>query len=324
MKTAAWSSRARRSRSRWPFEQNLKWSDGSALTLNDLKATWAWANDPGQTGCVVCSSGWNEINAIDVDPSGLSATLHFRELYAGWLSFLTNVFFQAAWLKGVPPANGPTSMPATAAIAAVPFDGPFKITNASNSEIDYGRNPEWAAGVDLAVGGPSHPAYLDGLKFLTFTTKDGEIDAFKTGAIDLALNLNQADAPALATTDPSIGNTTLEPVWQYEHLDLNNDPSHARGNGLWLPGVRKAIAMAINKVDLLGALFPGQTVQPACSPTPDSVWYRKAETCSPFDITSANALLDSAGLTRGPDGMRTFAGRAVDLELCTMSGIPPA
>jgi ABC-type transport system substrate-binding protein len=304
------------------LRQNLKWSDGSALTLIDFKATWAWANDPGQIGCPVCSSGWNEIDAIDIDSTGLTATLHFKDLYAGWLSFLTNLFFQSAWLKGVPPADGPKSMPATAAIAAVPFDGPFKITNATNTEIDYERNPEWNAGVDLAVGGPSHPAYLDGLKFLTFPTKDGEIDAFKTGAIDLALNLNQADAPAMATTDPSIGTSALEPVWQYEHLDLNNDPSHARGNGLWLPDVRTALAMAIDKADLLGALFPGQAIQPACTPTPDSVWYRKAETCPAFDVAGANALLDSAGLTRGPDGLRTLAGKVVDLELCTLSGNP--
>lgn len=299
---------------------NLKWSDGSALTMNDFKATWAWANDSGQTGCVLCGSGWNEIGSIDVDPDGQTATLHFKELYAGWLSFLTSLFFQAAWLKGIPPTDGPKSMPATAAIASVPFDGPFMITNASDTEVDYVRNPNWSGGVDLAVGGAAHPAYLDGLKLVTFGTKDGEIDAFKSGAIDIALNLSQADEPAVATTDPSVGTSTLEPLWQYEHLDLNNDPTHARSNDLWLPDVRKAISMAIDKVDLLGALFPGQAATPICSPTPDSVWYRKAETCPAFDVAGANALLDSAGLTRGSDGIRRLNGKDIDLELCTMSG----
>jgi peptide/nickel transport system substrate-binding protein len=301
---------------------NLKWSDGSALTMNDFKATWAWAHDPGQTGCVLCGSGWNEIGSIDVDPDGTTATLHFKELYAGWLSFLTSQFFQAAWLKGVPPIDGPKSMPLTAALAGVPYDGPFRITNASDNEIDYARNSNWSAGVDLAAGGAAHPAYLDGLKLVTFGTKDGEINAFKSGAIDLALNLSLADQASLSTTDPSVGASTLAPLWQYEHLDLNNDSTHARGTGLWLPAVRKAIAMAIDKADLLGALFPGQPVQPICSPTPGSIWYLKAETCPAFDVAGANALLDSAGLTRGSDGSRRLTGKAIDLELCTMSGNP--
>ena len=42
------------------------------------------------------------IDNIDVSSDGLTATLHFKELYAGWLGFLTGAFFQADWLKSVP------------------------------------------------------------------------------------------------------------------------------------------------------------------------------------------------------------------------------
>jgi peptide/nickel transport system substrate-binding protein len=302
---------------------NLDWSDGTPLTMNDFKATWAWANDPAQAGCTGCAVGWNEIDRVDVDPTGLSATLHFNELYAGWLSFLAGpVLLESKWLETFKVADGSKSMPLSSAITSVPFDGPFVITNASKTEIDYARNPEWHAGVDLAVGGQAHPAYLDSLKLVYFDTKDGEIDAFKSGAIDLALGLNQGDYSAVQSTDPSVGTAELTPVWQYEHFDLNNDPTHARGSGLWLPAVRKAIAMAVDKPDLIAADFPGQSVPVACSPVPPGLWYRKEETCAPFDVAAANALLDSAGLDKGSDGDRSLGGKEIDLELCTTTGNP--
>ncbi len=34
------------------LKPNLEWSDGQPLTMNDLKYTWQWANDPNQSGCV--------------------------------------------------------------------------------------------------------------------------------------------------------------------------------------------------------------------------------------------------------------------------------
>ena len=89
--------------------------------------------------------------------------------------------------------------------------------------------------------------YLAGLKFELFDSKDGEIAAFKSGAVDLAFDMTQADYATIQGTDPTVGTAELQPAWQYEHLDLNNDPNKARGNGLWMPDVRKAIAMAVNK-----------------------------------------------------------------------------
>ena len=63
----------------------------------------------------------------------------------------------------------------------------------------------------------------------------------------------------MAKVDPSIGKAESAPAWQYEHLDINNDPNHTRGNDLWDPAVRKALAMAVDKTDMISVLFPGQS-----------------------------------------------------------------
>jgi len=300
----------------------LKWSDGKPLTMNDFKATWTWATDKGQSGCSSCTVGWPEIDNVDVSSDGLTGTLHFKELYAGWLGFLTGAFFQADWLKSFPVADSSKSMPNSSAIANVPFNGPFVITNASKTEIDYAPNPNWAGGVDLAVGGQTHAPYLAGLKFQFFDTKDGMIAAFKSGAIDIALDMTQADYSTIQSVDASVGTAELTPSWQYEHLDINNDPDHKRGNGLWDPAIRKAIAMAVNKDDMIAAIFPGQQTVAACSPAPPGLWYRSEVTCPAFDAEGAKTALDAANMKVGASGNREYAGKEVDLELCTTAGNP--
>lgn len=303
------------------LRSGLQWSDGKALTMNDWKATWTWANSKDQSGCTGCAVGWPEVDSVDVASDGLSATLHFKEPYAGWLGFLASAFFQADWLGTINVADSSKSMPNSSAIANVPFNGPFMITNASKTEIDYSPNPNWKGGVDLAVGGQAHAPYLEGLKFQFFDTKDGMIAAFKSGAIDLAFDMTAADYPTIQSTDPTVGVAELQPAWQYEHLDINNDPDHKRGNGLWDPAIRKAIAMAINKDDLIAAVFPGQNLVAACSPSPPGQWYRAEETCPAFDVAGANAALDPL-MPKGADGNRTYSGKVVDLELCTTAGNP--
>ena len=303
------------------LKPGLQWSDGTPLTMNDWKATWTWATDKAQSGCQLCAVGYPDISSIDVSTDGLTATLHFKDLYPGWLALLGNFFFQQKWLSTFSVADASKSMPISSAIASVPFNGPFTITNASKTEIDYAPNPNWKAGVDMAVGGTSHPAYLAGLKFQLFDTKDGEIAAFKSGAIDLAFDMTTADYATVSTTDPTVGTAEIVPAWQYEHLDLNNDPTHARGNGLWLADVRKAISMSINKPDMIAAIFPGANVTPGCSPTPPSLWFAKSETCPSFDVAGANALLDPI-MPVGSDGNRALNGKEVNLELCTTAGNP--
>lgn len=300
------------------LKAGLKWSDGTPLTMNDLKFTWQWANDKNQVGCSLCTQGYPDISAIDVSSDGLTATLHYKDLYSGWLGWLTNAILPEHYASTISVKDAPKKlMEIGPDIDKAPWSGPFKITAASKSEIDYAPNPNWAGGVSAA-----HAPYLTGLKFQFFGTKDGMIAAFKSGSVDLAFDMTQADYPALKAVDPSVGTAELTPAWQYEHLDLNNDPNHARGNGLWDVNVRKAIAMAIDKQSMLNVLFPGTQVTPACSPAPPGLWYAKDETCPSYDPSGAKQLLAQAGWTPDSSGFMAKGGKEMNLELCTTSGNP--
>jgi peptide/nickel transport system substrate-binding protein len=111
-------------------------------------------------------------------------------------------------------------------------------------------------------------------------------------------------------------------AWEYEHFDMNNDPTHARGNGLWDFNVRRAIAMSVDKRSIIDAVFPGTNLSPACSLTPPGIWYAKTEDCPSYDPEGAKQLLQQAGWVPGPDGYVAQNGKGMNLELCTTSGNP--
>lgn len=297
------------------IKANLEWSDGQKLDLNDFKFTWQWSQDPAQVGCTACPVGWNEIGSIDVSADGLSATIHFKDLYAGWLAFLSSTFLPQHYFSTVAVKDAAKSMPVGPDITKVPTSGPFMISSASASEIDYVPNPNWKAGV-----GGLHAPYLATLKFQFFADKAGMIAAFKAGSIDVALNMTIADFPDLNTTDPTVGKAEVLPAWQYEHLDIQGKHTD---KGLDKPDVRKAIEEAINRPELLGVLFPGAAVKPACSPAPIGLWYRdESVTCPAYDPADAKALLAANGFTAGADGNLQYQGKTVDLQLCTTAGNP--
>jgi peptide/nickel transport system substrate-binding protein len=304
------------------LKPGLLWSDGQPLTMNDLKYTWQWAADPSQSNCVLCGPGtaWPLIQAIDVSADGLTATVHFRALFGGWLPWLTAPFMPAHYMSPIGVADSAVrGYPADPSVIGAPFSGPFVIASVSPTEIDYDRNPDWRGGVSPAhLGG----AYLDHLRLRFFAAPTAEIAAFRTGAVDLALGL-PANAPAALTgVDPAIGRAVVSSLWDYDHFGINNDPSHVRGNGLWDPRVRQAIAMSVDKSAIVTSDFPGAPTVIACSPGPPGLWYSKAETCPSYDPATARALLAEAGWLPDAAGWMAKNGREMDLELCTPEGHP--
>jgi peptide/nickel transport system substrate-binding protein len=308
------------------LKPNLKWSDGQPLTGADFAYTVKWAQDPSQKGCTACGVGFtttdasgktiNLIDNVTVSSDGLTISIHFAQLYASWLSFLTGpaTILPQHYMSTIAIPDAATkSMPVSAAAAAVPWSGPFMITAASATEIDYKPNPYWAGGV-----GGVHAPYLAGLKFQYFTDKSGMIAAFKNGEIDLAFDMSTADAKTVSAVDPTIGKEETSAAWQYEHFDMNL----ASKNAPFLSdvNVRKAIYESVDKQSIIDAVFPGAGLTPACSNVPPNLWYAATVTCPSYNVADANSLLDAANLTKGSDGLRTYNGKTIDLLLCTTAG----
>lgn len=306
------------------LKPNLTWSDGQPLTLNDYKYTWQWVNDPAQVG--ITPLGFEEIDRIDLAPDGLAADIHFKEAFAGWLGTVGgNYVMPEHYMRTIPVKDAAAkSYPLTPDIANAPTSGPFKYVTASADTIELARNELWAGPAGACPG----RACLDGLTYKYYPDdKEGEIAAFLTGDIDVALSLVQADYDAIKGVDPSIGTALIEPGWLYEHVDMN-EAGLGKGNGhpaLRDPVVRKAIAQAIDKRALWGTVFPGTPVpddNPCTNATPTNYWRLQGASCPAFDVAAANMALDDAGYLVGADGIRVDPRSKLPLafENCTLNG----
>ncbi|HET8786782.1 MAG TPA: ABC transporter substrate-binding protein [Candidatus Limnocylindrales bacterium] len=303
------------------LKPNEMWSDGQPLTMNDYKFTWQRINDPDQKGAATL--GWEEVNKVDVSSDGLSADFHFKEPFAGWLATIGgNPPMPEHYFKDLPAKNDSKAYPLTADISKVPVSGPFKYQTASADTIELVRNDQYKDGT--ACGGS---ACLDAITFKSYPdNKDGMIADFKTGAIDLALDLQTADYASIQDVDPSLGKALQAPGWEYEHLDMNQKGAGpGKGNtALQDPVVRKAISQAIDKTAEWNTVFPGTPVPdvPPCqSGVPGQMYFALPQdqaTCPTFDVAAANAALDAAGYTKGSDGFRSDKnGQPLVLEHCT-------
>jgi peptide/nickel transport system substrate-binding protein len=319
------------------MKPGYKWSDGKDVTLNDFLATYnqalVWGNaGVGCSGCAtfvplldstlesgLYDAGNRYIKDITVSADGMSMVVTWQKNYAGWLGWLSSAFLQADWVKGIDGQAATSAMPVGPGIEAVPWNGPFKIVAASVDGIDYTRNDGW--GGDKAGLKDIHEAF--------YASKDGMIAAFLSGDVDLAFDMTQADFDAVNAVDPGTGKAELDSAWQYEHFDLMTAGGTRLGGTVAKKGlddveVRTAIAMAVNKQDLVDVLFPGAGVAPACSIAPPGTpWRDDSVTCAPFDVDGANAKLDAAGWkVDETTGLRTKDGNTIHLQLCTTAGNP--
>jgi ABC-type oligopeptide transport system substrate-binding subunit len=262
---------------------------------------------------------------VTVSTDGLSADFHYPKPFGGWLGTIgSNPPLPEHYLKSRSAKDDNKAYPLSADIAKAPTSGPFKYSTASADTIELVRNDNYVDG-QACDGGK---ACLDQITFKSYPdNKDGEIAAFKTGDVDLALDLQTADYAAIQDVDPNIGKAIQALGWEYEHLDFNQrGAGPGKGNtAIQDPIVRKAIAQAIDKSALWKTVFPGspEPDKTACqSGVPDLNYWALPQdqaTCPTFDVNAANSALDAAGYTKGTDGTRVDpkTNKPLVLEHCT-------
>ena len=302
------------------LKPGLLWSDGTPLTLNDLKYTWEWNLDPAQTGLAAGTTGWDLITGFEVAADGLTGTISFCTGYAGVLGLLSSPILPEHYMSTIPVADAPTlSYPVGAGIENAPVSGPFKYASASSSSIEMVRNDNFKAG----VGGRAGPAYLDRVVYRFFEgDKAAMIAAAIAGELDVATDLLQFDVPALDGQLPDTHELQVDLAWEYEHFDMNQSGGGA-GKGhpaLTDPNVRMALAHAINKEELFATVSPGVPApEIACTPVAPGLYFRSTEnlTCIEYNVEESNRLLDEAGWTDSDgDGIRDKDGVALSLLHC--------
>lgn len=139
-----------------------------------------------------------------------------------------------------------------------------------------------------------------------------QVASLETGEVDVA-DLSATDLPRFENDDRFEIFSAREPELGYLGLTrtrpLMEDPK-----------VRKALAHAIDRDEIVNTLFEGGLAEPCSTPLPPSVpGYDPAlEELSPqFDIEAAKTLLEEAGWVEGQDGIREKNGEKLKPRLYT-------
>ena len=282
----------------WKLLANLRWSDGEALTSDDVKFTWEALSNP-TSGALAGTGGIDLINSIET-PDPLTAVVHYSAPWAGYLAqFAYGIFPRHAAGESADMSNWDWNRSPIGA-------GPFVVTEwASGESITMERNPNY-----YLTGQP----YLDKLIFRIVPEFAAQIALMKTGEAQVQLWPGIDSPEAYSEVVGADANEVMVPgVWNLA-IDFNLSKPFDGDPGATPPHpilgdirVRQAISSAIDYETLIRDVLQN-TVAASTSPFAYG-WYQcDIARVYPYDVNKAISLLEEAGWKVGADGIRVAEG----------------
>ncbi len=218
-----------------------------------------------------------EIEAVD------NQTVRFT-LHRPDVAFLQKLAFPAFGIAS--PANVKAHAPTGDLMRHPVGSGPFRFVEwLPDQHITLARNDDYWG----------EPPALEQLTFRVIKEAPARFLALQAGTVHGIDNLSPDDIPA-AQADPQI-EVYFRPPLNVGYLGINR--AHPPFDDL---RVRQAVALAINKAEIVAALYP-PTAETAAQFVPPAVFGHTAGLADwPYDPEQARSLLDQAGY---PDGFAT-------------------
>jgi peptide/nickel transport system substrate-binding protein len=285
------------------LRDDLKWSDGTALTADDYVFTYQMVMSDKNT--VSSRFPWDtKVDKVEA-PDKTTVVVTFKEPFAPWLTtlFTASPAMPKHILEPVFQAEGSLDKAAWNREPKV-SSGPFAFKEwEAGSHLTVARNDSYGIGT----------AKVDEIFFRIVPDDAAQNAALTAGDADIGAFLSHADAVELEKT----GNIVIAqtPSGYNEAWFLNVNPKTAHPAMLDVK-VRQALALAFNREKIVKDLLFGKTTV-AVSYWEGSPFVRPDAKAYPYDPEQAAKLLDEAGWKAGADGVREKDG--VKLELRYLS-----
>ena len=291
----------------WQLQPGLKWSDGEPLTSADVRFTWqAWMRDAK----VVNRQGFDQIEKIDL-PNETTAVITYKSVYGPYLAnFVPSNALLAQHLL-----EKEADISKTEYVRKPLCTGPFVITDfKAGDSITAERNPNYRK-----VGRP----YVDRIIFKSVPSSEVAIAQLRAGEVQGMWNILESQTPDLEK-DSSI-RLSVTPSPSVERIEMNTaknedmtDPSSTHPI-LGDISVRRALIYATPKQQIVERLLFGKA-KVGTSVLSQGWAADKSVTQELYDPQRADALLDQAGWSKGPDGIRVKGGLRLALTIITTTG----
>jgi peptide/nickel transport system substrate-binding protein len=291
------------------LRDGLVWSDGEALTADDVKYTYDMEMAQDASGEYIYllgdRTGLDTITDFTVNsPTEFSIT--WSAFYAGYPALFSEIHPKHVDPAEAAAAENDALREWSYNGTVIPSSGPMVFDSWNKGQnLNLVRN-------DLYNGSNSPDtqnkgvAYVDGVTINFVTDTDAQINALKAGEAEIIFTQPQLQFEQLTSDDQFTIASTAGPV--FEHWGFNVNNKHLAN-----PLVREALAYAIDKSEVMTGLYTplfgdalpasglGNTYwmsnQPAYEDHQGDAGYGKG------DIDSAKADLEAAGYVMGSDGI---------------------
>ncbi|MBK1661057.1 peptide ABC transporter substrate-binding protein [Paracraurococcus ruber] len=293
------------------LRSDARWGDGTPVSAEDLRFAWEAGRDPstGFGGAEFYRSAYELIveDARTVTLRFDKVTFEFASL--GDFQPLPAHVERARWAQDPKTYRSRTAYDTETANPAL-WSGPYRITAVQpGAGVTLERNPAWQG---------TAPAFRR-IQVRTVENTAALEAQLLAGQLDMVageLGLPVEQAAALERRTGNRFRVSYKPGLVYEHLALRLDtPMLADVR------VRQALLLAIDRAQIVARLFEGRQTVARTSVNPLDRMHDPEAPSWPFDPARAAALLEEAGWTRGPDGIRrNAAGERLSFELMTTAG----
>jgi peptide/nickel transport system substrate-binding protein len=279
------------------------WSDGTPITYKDFAGLWTALNGTNKGFQPASTNGYQDVASVTKGDTDQDAIVTFKTAYPDWKSLFSP-------LMPAPLNATPTTFNKSWVNAPTVSAGPFKIDSIDKTAktITLVHNDKWWG----------RPAKLDKIQYIVLD-QEAQAKALQSNQIDF---VDVGSSVATYATVKATPGVTIHkaggPNWR--HIDLGSSGPMADVK------VRQAVMLSINRVGdaktLLSPLDWPATVLDSHIWMNNQAQYK--QTCGNFcnqDIAKADSLLESAGYTKGADGIYAKNGKPLNLTFIIPDGV---
>jgi len=289
----------------WNLKAGMKWSDGSPINCDDLKATWQWIMNKDNAGLAAGTIGWQDVSGVD-GGVGADCVMHFSVVYEGYLN-LVSPLLPAHYLSTVPVKDAPTKLYPLGDLASGVYSGPYIPSLKTAGQITLKPNPNWAT-----IGG--HAPWLSSVVWKYYSAADTMIAGYKAGEFDVGQHLSESDSSALSSVDQA--QVKIADSSTYEFQAFNN-ARLAVTYGPDATTIINAVKLATDRQAIAAVPLAGSVSVTNNFVSPLAWYYEALPGPTTADPVTASTLLANAGWTKGTDGYLTKGGKTLELTYCS-------
>jgi len=279
------------------------WSDGSPITYKDFVGMFNALNGTNKSYKIASSNGYEQIASVDKGATDQDVKVVLKTPYPDWKAMFSPITpaslnaspaaFNSSWVNGPALAGGPFKISS--------LDKTAKTITVVHNDKWWGKTPK-----------------LDKIQFIVLD-QSAQAKALQSDQVDI---VDIASSVATYATVKATPGVTIHkaggPNWR--HIDIGSSGPLADVK------VRQAIELAIDRTGdaktMLGPLDWPATVLDSHIWMNNQSQYKS--TCGDFckqDIAKAGSLLESAGYTKGSDGIYAKNGKPLNLNFVIPAGV---